>query len=156
MPRSINLIVIHCSASPDGRPVSVETIRQWHRARGFTDIGYHWVVGVTGQVYPGRPEESVGAHAKGHNAKSLGICMVGTERFPLHAWASLKAKIEQLLERFPGASVCGHRDLSPDLDGDGQVEPNEWIKICPGFDVAAWLQRGMMPDSKHVLEAAHD
>jgi len=75
--RNIEEIIIHCSATPEGRDVSTEEIRQWHLDRGWSDIGYHFVVELDGTVYDGRPLEIAGAHARGHNSQSIGICYVG-------------------------------------------------------------------------------
>lgn len=66
-------------------------------------------------------------------------------------WASLKQLVVELLDKYPDARVCGHRDLSPDLNGDGVVTPAEWIKLCPSFDVAHWLESGA-PLPYNVLE----
>ena len=71
--RNINLIIVHCSATPEGRDVSVADIDRWHRERGFDGIGYHYVVYIDGSVHEGRPLNKVGAHCKGHNAHSIGI-----------------------------------------------------------------------------------
>lgn len=159
--RVINLIVIHCSATPNNVPVSVAQIRQWHLARGFAGVGYHYVITLDGAVHATRPESEMGAHAKGFNSASLGICMVGGTggpekanpgRYHLNQWEALQRLVQSLQKRFPGVRVVGHRDLSPDLDGDGTIEPNEWIKLCPSFDVAIWLAHSMVPESQHVLE----
>ena len=75
--RRINKIIIHCSATPEGREVNAETIDRWHRERGFSMIGYHYVIGLNGQIEEGRPEKMVGAHCKGHNGESIGICYIG-------------------------------------------------------------------------------
>jgi N-acetylmuramoyl-L-alanine amidase len=157
--REINLLVIHCTATPNGLPVPISTIRAWHLDRGFRDIGYHYVIQVDGSVMVGRPEEQIGAHAAGHNTHSLGISLVGGTGGPdklnpgiysIAQWESLRILVHNLLERYPEATVCGHRDLSPDLDGDGEVEPAEWIKLCPSFDVRQWMTRRMTPDLAHV------
>lgn len=154
--RDINLLVIHCSATKDGVPVSVDTIREWHQARGFEDIGYHWVIDVDGKVHRGRPESLPGAHAKGFNAHSIGVCLVGGAtghgRYTRAQWGALRDLVDQLLALYAIPHIVGHRDLSPDLDGDGVVEPHEWIKLCPSFDVAAWLAAGMVADPAHILE----
>lgn len=153
--RNINLIVIHCTASPNGKPLSVAAIRTEHIKRGFSDIGYHYVIDVDGSVHVGRKEDVVGAHAKGFNSRSIGVSMVGglggTDKqnpgvFSPEQWQSLHTLVQDLLNRFPGSDVVGHRDLSPDLDGDGEIEPNEWIKLCPTFDVARWIALGMPVD----------
>ena len=75
--RKINELIWHCSATPEGRKVSVATIRKWHKARGWSDIGYHKVVYLDGSVHDGRPMSRIGAHVKGHNTGSLGYCYVG-------------------------------------------------------------------------------
>ena len=91
-----------------------------------------------------RPLERIGAHAKGFNAHSIGICYEGgldcrgrpaDTRTPAQR-ATLRQLVGQLQEKFPGCRVCGHRDLSPDLNGNGEIEPEEWIKQCPCFEVA--------------------
>lgn len=158
--RKIDLIVIHCTASPNGKPVSVETVTAWHKARGFQTIGYHYLVDVDGTVHFGRPEEVMGAHAKGFNAHSIGVCLVGglgrADRqnpgcYTQAQWDALKLLLGDLWKRYPAAKVVGHRDLSPDLDGDGIVEPDEWIKLCPAFDVAGWLRAWMVPPPEQVM-----
>jgi N-acetyl-anhydromuramyl-L-alanine amidase AmpD len=160
--RHINLIVIHCTASPNGRPVSVQTVTEWHKARGFQTIGYHYLIGVDGIVGIGRPVQQMGAHAQGHNATSIGVCMVGGTggadklnpgQFTPAQWDSLKIVVQDLMDAYPDARVVGHRDLSPDLDGDGIVEPQEWIKLCPAFDVRGWLADDMTPRDAQVLRA---
>jgi N-acetylmuramoyl-L-alanine amidase len=150
--RTINLIVIHCTASQNGEFVSVDTIRGWHIARGFRDIGYHYVIDVDGSVGVGRPEDQVGAHVEGHNATSIGIALVGgvggEDRinpgvYSQAQWDSLRSLVCDLQGRYAGAAVKGHREFSPDADGDGIIEPREFIKLCPSFDVPTWLAGGM-------------
>ena len=75
--RKIDKLIIHCTATPEGREVSVETIRKWHLGRGWRDIGYHFVIGLDGEVHEGRPIEQTGAHTKGQNYDSIGIAYVG-------------------------------------------------------------------------------
>ncbi len=127
--RIINEIIVHCTATPAGRDVSVDDIRRWHtRERGWRDIGYHWVVLPDGTVQPGRPMEQEGAHCKGHNRHSVGVCYVGgigakgkpaDTRTPRQR-AALERLIAQLLERYPGSSVHSHSDYA--------------AKACPCFD----------------------
>lgn len=187
--RSIDLIVIHCSATPNGVWISPEQIDRWHAERGFRrqpaavvahrptlpHIGYHWVITVDGTAWPCRGLDEVGAHARGYNATSIGICMVGTDAYFLRQWEALHQLVATaaygvqdragMRESFPvsakraleiladrGVRVVGHRDLSPDTDGDGVVEPHEWLKTCPGFDVSGWLERGMEPEPRRVLD----
>lgn len=75
--RKITEIIVHCSATPEGRPFTVSDIDQWHRSRGFAQIGYHYVVYLDGTIHQGRPVEIAGAHCKGHNANSIGVCYIG-------------------------------------------------------------------------------
>lgn len=75
--RTINEIIVHCSATPEGRSFNVTDIDRWHRQRGFSCIGYHYVVLLDGVIERGRPEEVVGAHCKGHNRRSIGVCYIG-------------------------------------------------------------------------------
>lgn len=141
--RAINEIIIHCSATPEGRDVSVADIRQWHLQRGFNDIGYHYVVYRDGSVHIGRALRLVGAHCLGHNAHSIGICYIGgvdartlkpkDTRTPEQKVA-LRKLIDELRTRFPKARVLGHRDTSPDKNGNGKIERWEWLKDCPCFD----------------------
>lgn len=163
--RTIESIIVHCSATPTGRHVTVYDIDTWHAARGFRrqpvdvaqhnpnlrSIGYHYVVDILGQLHSGRAEAEVGAHVTGSNARSLGVCMVGTSRFNGQQWRTLAVLVAALKQRYPRATVKGHRDCSPDLNGDGQVQPQEWLKTCPGFDVDRWLQGGMRALPDHLV-----
>ncbi|MCC7413347.1 MAG: N-acetylmuramoyl-L-alanine amidase [Gammaproteobacteria bacterium] len=164
---SIDTLVIHCSATPNGRWTTPEDIDRWHAARGFRrdmsisphdspgllHIGYHYVLLTTGAVTMGRPEIESGAHVTGHNDHTIGLCMIGTDAFSPAQWETLCRHVTQQQQRRPGIRVCGHRDLSPDRDGDGRVEAHEWLKICPGFSVADWLAGGMTPLPGHIFAA---
>ena len=147
--RQIKKIIWHCSASPDGVAKSRDQLEREHRARGFRKIGYHWLIEPDGSVVRGRPELEVGAHVEGHNADSIGVCMIGTGKFTKAAWAAAGELAKLLEHRYPEATHCGHRDCSPDLNGDGKITKNEWVKLCPGFDVAEWRAKG--PSPKAVL-----
>jgi hypothetical protein len=146
--RRIDLIAIHCAATPEGRNVTAADVDRMHRQRGFRKIGYHFFLRLDGTREMGRSLEEVGAHVEGHNANSIGICYAGgvdargkakDTRTPEQR-AAMRTLIVELKARFPHARICGHRDLSPDRDRDGRVEPHEWLKDCPSFDVGAWLQ----------------
>lgn len=193
--RQISLIVLHCSATPSGHwlrgnprsPGSVrahQVIDGWHRQRGFERsaaarqafqpdlcaIGYHYVIDLDGALLYGRHLNEVGAHVAGHNAHSVGVCLVGgaeTEaRYTMAQWIRLAEMVSLLHmqlgirpltptpDRIDSGGICGHRDLSPDANGDGRISPSEWLKTCPGFDVAAWLGRGMQPLAAQVCEVA--
>lgn len=142
--RFINEIIVHCSATPEGRDFSVEQIRACHLARKFNDIGYHYVIYRDGSIHAGRSEALVGAHTPGHNPNSIGICYVGgyaadgktckDTRTPAQK-AALISLIKVLISKYPTIKrVMGHRDTSPDLNHNGLIEPFEYIKGCPCFD----------------------
>jgi len=126
--RDIDLIVVHCSATPEGRDVSTEEIRQWHLDRGWSDIGYHFVVELDGTVGDGRPVEKSGAHAQGHNKNSIGVCYVGgvdSDMEPEDTRTeeqkeSLVELLTGLKSEYPNAKIIGHCDVSE--------------KACPSFD----------------------
>lgn len=151
-PRSIRHIVIHCSASMNGDArITRDVIDGWHREKGWNGVGYHYVIHVDGSTLVGRPEAVIGAHVAGENATSIGVCMIGTDRFTVEQWHALRALVRELALRYPGADVLGHRNFSPDKNGDGVIEPWEWFKTCPGFSARDWLAGNMQPPAKHVL-----
>lgn len=135
--RKINKIIIHCTATPEGREVSVDEIRRWHvDERGWRDIGYHFVITLDGVIEEGRPIEQTGAHTKGHNFDSIGIAYVGGEDnvgFPKDTRTDeQKEALEDFLcylkIQYPQAKVYGHNDFSD--------------KACPSFDALneyAWI-----------------
>lgn len=146
--RRINYIVVHCTATPEGRALSVEQIRRDHRAHGWADIGYHYVVTLDGLPHLGRDVDIAGSHVKGHNADSIGVAYVGgLENKPI-AYEKLKAKdtrtevqkaellslLMDLRKLYPSAKIVGHRDFSEDKNGNGIIDPWERIKECPSFD----------------------
>ena len=130
----IDEIIIHCSATPEGRDHSVADVTAWHRARGFRTIGYHYLVHIDGRVERGRPESEIGAHCLGHNARSIGVCYVGglasdcktpkDTRTPEQR-RMLRELVKGLQRKYRGAKVYGHRDFA--------------AKACPCFDVATEL-----------------
>lgn len=129
--RNINEIIIHCTATPEGREVSVAEIDSWHRKRGFDCIGYHYVIHLDGTVDAGRPLDEVGAHCKGHNLRSIGIAYVGgldkagkpKDTRTDAQKKSLRQIVLHFLDYFPDATVHGHCEFAP--------------KDCPCFDVQA-------------------
>lgn len=130
--RNINKIIVHCSATPEGRDVKVETIKKWHvEDNGWSDIGYHWVIELDGSIRKGRHEAQAGAHAKGHNSGSVGVCYIGgcdSDMNPKDTRTdkqkeSLHCLLIDLLGRYPDAEIIGHRDVSS--------------KACPSFDAKA-------------------
>jgi N-acetylmuramoyl-L-alanine amidase len=129
--------------------IGVNDIRKWHTAKGWIDVGYHYVIRRSGVVELGRRLHVIGSHVKGYNATSVGICLVGgldkgsqpADNFTAGQKRSLRKLLVELSARFPGAKVVGHRDLSPDRNGDGKIDRTEWLKDCPCFDVRAWWGR---------------
>lgn len=141
--RKIDLIVIHCSATREDRSLTPDDLETMHRRRGFNGTGYHYYIRKDGTVHLIRPIDRIGAHARGFNAQSVGICYEGgldcrgcpADTRTRAQWSSLWQLVNLLLEKFSGCRVCGHRDLSPDRNGNGEIEPEEWIKACPCFEV---------------------
>lgn len=136
MTRRIDLIVVHCAATKPSMDIGVKEIDRWHRERGFLKIGYHFVIRRNGKVEHGRSVMEPGAHASGHNANSIGICLVGgiddkgkpEENYTDDQYASLAELLINLQNDYPGVEICGHRDL-PRVN-----------KACPSFDVRAWMK----------------
>lgn len=127
--RKIDKIIVHCTATIAGREYTVDDIRSWHvQGNGWSDIGYHWVIGLNGEIWAGRPEHKVGAHCSGYNANSIGVCYVGglsknngaSDTRTQKQKQSLRLLLSDLKERYPNAKIHGHRDFSK--------------KACPCFD----------------------
>ena len=127
--RNINKIIIHCSATPEGKNFTVKQIDACHRQRGFNGIGYHFVIYLDGSIHVGRALAKAGAHCKGYNAHSIGVCYIGgvatDGKTPKDTRtdaqkASLVKLITELRQQFPNASVHGHREFAN--------------KACPCFD----------------------
>lgn len=145
--RKIDSVIIHCSATKAGMDFGVADIDRWHRARGMNGIGYHYVVRLDGTVEKGREVEVAGAHCLGWNERSIGICYIGglnangipDDTRTDEQKKSMKRLVEELKLRYRIVTVMGHRDTSPDLNGNGIIEPGEFIKSCPCFDVKKWL-----------------
>ena len=141
--RNIKYIIVHCSATAEGRDFHAKDIDRWHRQRGFNGIGYHYVVDLDGKIEAGRPESQTGAHCQGYNSVSIGVCYIGglgkdgkTPKDTRTAGQkdSLRRLLIELKRKYPSAIICGHRDMSPDKNHDGKIEPWEWMKACPSFD----------------------
>lgn len=121
----VKYLVVHCADTPNGKDFTAEDIHRWHKDRGWDGIGYHAVIRVSGLIEYGRPEYWPGAHVKGHNHESLGVCLIGRDEFTEGQWISLRGILTEWLEHYPDAEVCGHTDLDP-------------AKTCPNFDVKRW------------------
>jgi len=127
--RKIKEIILHCSATPNGRHHDAADIRRWHMGppRNWSDIGYHYVIRIDGILERGREENVTGAHAKGHNTGTIGICLIGTDEFSDLQWYQLRKLVGQLMTKYEGVKVIGHNEISS--------------KTCPGFDVQEWLNK---------------
>ncbi len=148
----IDAIIIHCSATPEGKDVRAADIEKDHvKNRHFACIGYNYVIDLDGTVEEGRPLTRDGAHCekpgfsgKPYNKHSIGICYVGgvakdgktpkDTRTPAQKQA-LHQLVNSLVLEYPITEILGHRDASPDLNGDGMISRWEWMKACPSFDV---------------------
>lgn len=145
--RKIDMIVIHCSATRADVPLSPRQLEEMRRKRGFDGCGYHYYVKRDGEICTMRPVDRPGAHAKGYNQHSIGVCYEGgldEQGRPADTRTELQKRSLRVLVRvlamdFQTRRIVGHRDLSPDLDGDGVIEPEEWTKVCPCFDVGTEL-----------------
>jgi len=138
--RKINEIIVHCSATREGQEISVDTIRQWHIRRGWSDIGYHFVIYLDGSVHEGRPLEKIGAHTIGHNSYSIGVCYIGgmnkeyTKAKDTRTTAqkeSLKNLLMSYKNKYKDIKIYGHRDFAN--------------KACPSFDATSeykWISDG--------------
>ena len=136
--RDLKRIIIHCTATPEGKHFDVATIRRWHvKDRGWKDIGYHYVIYLDGSVHEGRPVEQVGAHTSGHNADSIGIVYVGGCDAKMKAKDTLNEAqetamvnlIKALREQYGELSLHGHNEYA--------------AKACPSFKVKdkfSWLK----------------
>lgn len=128
--RSINEIIVHCAATPEGKNFTVEQIRDWHvNGRGWKDIGYHFVIYLDGSIHAGRPVEQVGAHCLNHNQHSIGVCYIGgctaegKKAKDTRTPAQKKALLELLTELrsiYPKARIHSHSDFAN--------------KACPAFN----------------------
>ena len=130
--REVNKIIIHCSATREGQDVSVETIKKWHLARGFTDIGYHFYIDINGEIFKGRDIDKMGAHCKGHNHGSIGIAYCGGVEQDGETPKDTRTEAQKdalliilktLKVMYPQAKIHSHKDFSK--------------KACPSFDATS-------------------
>jgi N-acetyl-anhydromuramyl-L-alanine amidase AmpD len=132
----IDLIVVHCSATPPDMDIGADTIRDWHvNDNGWSDIGYHYVIKRNGDMEKGRPDHISGAHVRGHNQGSIGICLIGgVDRdgnpdcnFTQNQFYALEVLLSRLKTDYSNPELKGHRDLDSG-------------KACPSFDVQSWWE----------------
>ena len=135
MRKQTKYIVIHSAATKASMDIGAKDIDRWHRARGFLKIGYHYVIKRDGTVELGRGQEETGAHCRGFNRISIGICMAGglsddgkaEDNFKHEQYVSLRELIFQLQSDYPDASIKGHRELKKGTE-------------CPSFDVKDFVE----------------
>ena len=129
--RKIDKIILHCSATPEGRDHDVEDIRRWHLRRGFSDIGYHYLIHIDGTIEPGRPIEKRGAHTAGFNKGSIGICYVGgMDKDMKHPKDTrTKAQKDSLIKLMHELIYKYNKDMT--IHGHNEFAN----KACPSFNV---------------------
>lgn len=148
---NVNSLVIHCSATPNGKWFDMTDVNKWHYERSFKrnphyqvglvypNIGYHDLITLDGIVHRGRGYDEIGAHAYGINTSSIGVCLIGTDKFTKHQWDSLRMYVEHVQWLFNDRlQIIGHNEISK--------------KICPGFNVQDWLGNNMIPLTEHIIE----
>lgn len=144
--RSIEKIVIHATGGPQNQTTAVIKA-YWKNVKKWKDkVGYHLIINADGSYERLAPDSEVTYGVGGHNAHSIHICYKGgvkqgvaTDNRTNEQKKTLLTLVRTMRSRYPKAKIYGHRDLSPDRDGDGQIEKNEWLKACPCFDVKEWL-----------------
>lgn len=146
-----DLIVIHCSATDDSMDIGRKEIDEWHKAKGWEMIGYHFVIRRSGRIEDGRLQEQTGAHVEGYNSRSVGVCMVGgveaddknkaRSNFTPAQWATLEALVRRLRADYSTAKIVGHRELNPH-------------KACPSFNVQEWLFKIGLRTEPGLMETA--
>lgn len=131
--RKIDKIIVHCSATPEGRAVTAKEIDSWHRNKGWNGIGYHYVIGLNGEIWQGRNIELAGAHTERQNTNSIGVCYIGGCDKNMKAKdtrtaaqkTSLIKLIQELKGKYKNATIHGHNEYA--------------AKACPSFNVQSWL-----------------
>lgn len=149
----IDSIIIHCSATYAGQDFRAKDIDRMHKQQGWKGIGYNYVITLNGIVEVGRSLSVDGAHCPGYNNHSIGICYIGgldatgkatDTRTPAQKEA-IRNLVADLCTKYSIVEILGHRDTSPDLNDNGIVEPSEWVKMCPCFEVRDEFENFMRP-----------
>lgn len=141
--RRIKYIAVHCTASPQSQ--TIESLKQEFRHKGWVNPGYHYVVSPDGKITQLLDEDKISNGVKGFNSVSVNVAYIGgidTKDKPIdnrteEQKQSLRSLLKMLHKKYPAAVIQGHRDFSPDLNRDGRITSNEYIKACPCFDAKA-------------------
>ena len=126
--KNIKLLVVHCSDTEDNENLNAIDIHKMHLSFGWDGIGYHKVITRSGKIENGRPEYWIGAHVKGKNNVSLGVCLIGKTSFTKKQFTSLERVLKKWKTLYPNAKIIGHKDI-------GNTN-----KTCPNFDVLTWAK----------------
>ena len=124
----IKFLVVHCSDTDDSESLSARDIHNMHKSFGWDGIGYHKIINRSGKIENGRPEYWIGAHVKGKNTISLGVCLIGRYKFTVKQFVSLERVLRKWKSSYPEAKIVGHNDT-------GNTN-----KTCPNFDVKTWVK----------------
>lgn len=135
-------LIVHCAATKPGMNIGLREIRQWHKERGFLDVGYHFIIRRDGTIEKGRDVDQVGAHTVGQNSTSVGICLVGgidekgqpQANFTPQQMSTLRKLLDELKAKYPGVAIAGHRDFA--------------AKACPSFEIRRWLDTNELVTAK--------
>tara|TARA_B100001175_G_C19319908_1_gene547224 strand:+ start:370 stop:774 length:405 start_codon:yes stop_codon:yes gene_type:complete len=128
----IKYLIVHCSDTPDNQNIDSTFIHKMHLSFGWDGIGYHKIILRNGSIENGRPEYWIGAHVKGLNKISLGVCLVGRTKFTDNQFKSLKTVLKGWKKKYTKAIILGHRDST------------KTKKTCPNFDVKLWCKENLI------------
>lgn len=138
--RTIKYIAVHCTASHQS--MTIEGLKQEFKRKGWVNPGYHYVISPDGKITQLLDENEVSNGVKGFNSVSINVAYIGgidrtgkpIDNRTDAQKASLRSLLKLLHKKYPTAMIQGHRDFSPDLNKDGKITPNEWMKACPCFN----------------------
>lgn len=133
----IKFLVVHCSDTPNSENLNAIDIHKMHLGFGWNGIGYHKVILRNGVLEEGRPEYWQGAHAFGYNDKSLGVCLIGRDKFNPSQMITLGNLLDDWKIKYPRADIVGHRDITDSK------------KTCPNFDVKLWEKSRNINDKRN-------
>jgi N-acetyl-anhydromuramyl-L-alanine amidase AmpD len=142
--RPIQQIIIHCTATSQN--ATVEQIKTyWKNVLGWSQVGYHYIIGINGERHILAHLSQVTNGVRGYNWNSVHISYIGGKGGVDDRTEAQKQEMLNLIKELRSDSILGavpvfgHRDLSPDANGDGIINKHDWIKLCPSFDVKSWL-----------------